>query len=222
MEAGRLYQLCAADCIGDCRCWPCRSACWTGGRRPPGRTEHISCPPDWLAAADAEDVLLHSVLHAMLGHPWTRGRRDAARWIWRAIWRRSFCVSGRWTGRSKGCTRRRFCCGDGAAYSARSVYARLKESSQFRRTSCARRSGATVTNIKLAAHARAAGGASGEGLAAVWKRQEGKLHPLMQPHRPKIGPAQRTRGSIFRSCPTIRRGSPRCCVRFPRCGRTGM
>ena len=26
------------------------------------------------------DVLLHSVLHAMLGHPWTRGRRDAARW----------------------------------------------------------------------------------------------------------------------------------------------
>ena len=29
--------------------------------------------------------------------------------------------------------------------------------------------------------------ASGEGLAAVWKRQEGKLHPLMQPHRPKIG-----------------------------------
>lgn len=60
--------------------------------------------------------------------------------------------------------------------------------SQSRRTSCARRSGATVTNIGLPpAQREQRARASGEGLAAVWKRQEGKLHPLMQPHRPKIG-----------------------------------
>ena len=30
-------------------------------------------------------------------------------------------------------------------------------------------------------------GTSGEGVAAAWKRQEGKLRPMMQPHKPKIG-----------------------------------
>ncbi len=49
--------------------------------------------------------------------------------------------------------------------------------------------------------------ASGEGLAAVWKRQEGEApSPDADASAEDRLRHERTRGSIFRSCPTIRRG----------------
>lgn len=42
----------------------------------------------------AERTLLHSVLHAMLGHIWERGNRAEGKWSLPATWRRSFFPSG--------------------------------------------------------------------------------------------------------------------------------
>ena len=59
---------------------------WREGSAPGTDGTFFYAPEAWLHAAvktpgDAEKVLLHSVLHAMLGHPWLpRRNRDAARW----------------------------------------------------------------------------------------------------------------------------------------------
>ena len=59
---------------------------WREGSAPGTDGAFFYAPEAWLHAAvktpgDAEKVLLHSVLHAMLGHPWLpRRNRDAARW----------------------------------------------------------------------------------------------------------------------------------------------
>ncbi len=195
-------SLCAADCIGDCRCWPCRSACWTGGREATGTDgAYFWCTAGLPAAADAEDVLLHSVLHAMLGHPWTRDGVTQRAGIWRATWRRSFCVSGCWTGRSKGCTRRRFM----PAVTARPFGAERLCASEgefpipqdelreaFRRDS----------HEYWAAAQRASSGRAciRRGAGRRLEAAGGQAHPLMQGRTGRrSAPAQRTRGSIFRS-----------------------
>ena len=82
MEAGRLYQSLRGRLYRrlPVLAVPLGLLDWRQGEAAGTDGAYFYAPPDWLAAADAEDVLLHSVLHAMLGHPWTRGRRDAARW----------------------------------------------------------------------------------------------------------------------------------------------
>ena len=81
-EAGRLYQSLRGRLYRrlPVLAVPLGLLDWRQGEAAGTDGAYFYAPPDWLAAADAEDVLLHSVLHAMLGHPWTRGRRDAARW----------------------------------------------------------------------------------------------------------------------------------------------
>mgnify|MGYP000170932408 FL=1 len=82
MEAGRLYQSLRGRLYRrlPVLAVPLGLLDWRQGEAAGTDGAYFYAPPDWLAAADAEDVLLHSVLHAMLGHLWTRGRRDAARW----------------------------------------------------------------------------------------------------------------------------------------------
>ena len=100
---------------------------WAPGTKPGTDGRAYFAPPDWFAAADAEDVLLHSVLHAMLGHPWTRGRRDAARWDLACDMAAEFLRLRLLDKPLEGLYAKAFyACGDGAAYSARSVYARLE------------------------------------------------------------------------------------------------
>ncbi len=191
MEAGRLYQSLRGRLYRrlPVLAVPLGLLDWRQGEAAGTDGAYFYAPPDWLAAADAEEVLLHSVLHAMLGHPWTRGRRDAARWDLACDMAAEFLRQRLLDRPLEGLYAQAFyACGDGAAYSARSVYARLEEEfpipqdelrEAFRRDS--------HEYWAAAAQREQRARASGEGLAAVWKRQEGKLHPLMQPHRPKIG-----------------------------------
>ena len=191
MEAGRLYQSLRGRLYRrlPVLAVPLGLLDWRQGEAAGTDGAYFYAPPDWLAAADTEDVLLHSVLHAMLGHPWTRGRRDAARWDLACDMAAEFLRQRLLDRPLEGLYAQAFyACGDGAAYSARSVYARLEGEfpipqdelrEAFRRDS--------HEYWAAAAQREQRARASGEGLAAVWKRQEGKLHPLMQPHRPKIG-----------------------------------
>ena len=162
---------------------------WAPGAKPGTDGRAYFAPPDWFAAADAEDVLLHSVLHAMLGHPWTRGRRDAARWDLACDMAAEFLRLRLLDKPLEGLYAKAFyACGDGAAYSARSVYARLEGEFPFSQDALREAFRRDSHGYWLAAAQREQrAGTSGEGVAAAWKRQEGKLRPMMQPHKPKIG-----------------------------------
>ena len=162
---------------------------WVPGEKPGTDGRAFFAPLDWFAAADAEDVLLHSVLHAMLGHPWTRGRRDAARWDLACDMAAEFLRLRLLDKPLEGLYAKAFyACGDGAAYSVQRVCAWLEGDcpiaqdelrEAFRRDSHAYWSAAAQREQRA--------GASGEGLAAAWKRQEGKLRPMMRTHQPRIG-----------------------------------
>ena len=129
MEAGRLYQSLRGRLYRrlPVLAVPLGLLDWRQGEAAGTDGAYFYAPPDWLAAADAEDVLLHSVLHAMLGHPWTRGRRDAARWDLACDMAAEFLRQRLLDRPLEGLYAQAFyACGDGAAYSARSVYARLE------------------------------------------------------------------------------------------------
>ena len=162
---------------------------WAPGAKPGTDGRAYFAPPDWFAAADAEDVLLHSVLHAMLGHPWTRGRRDAARWDLACDMAAEFLRLRLLDKPLEGLYAKAFyACGDGAAYSARSVYARLEGEFPFSQDALREAFRRDSHGYWLAAAQREQrAGVSGEGLAAAWKRQEGKLRPMMRTHQPRIG-----------------------------------
>ena len=57
---------------------------WRAGSDPGTDGRAFFAPPQFLAQARtdaaADDVLLHSVLHAMLGHPWLRAPQDEETW----------------------------------------------------------------------------------------------------------------------------------------------
>lgn len=129
MEAGRLYQSLRGRLYRrlPVLAVPLGLLDWRQGEAAGTDGAYFYAPPDWLAAADAEDVLLHSVLHAMLGHLWTRGRRDAARWDLACDMAAEFLRQRLLDRPLEGLYAQAFyACGDGAAYSARSVYARLE------------------------------------------------------------------------------------------------
>ena len=163
---------------------------WRPGDAPGTDGQYFYASPEWLScAAGAEDVLLHSVLHAMLGHPWMRGRRDAALWDLACDMAVEF-LRVRLLGRSlEGLAGKAFyACGDGAAYSARAVYVRLEEDFPIAREALReafRRDAHGYWDAALRREQTA--NRSGEGVAALWKRQEETLRPLMQVRRPKIG-----------------------------------
>ena len=123
----------------------------------------------------AERTLLHSVLHAMLGHIWERGNRAEGKWSLACDMAAEFLRQRLLDRPLEGLYAQAFyACGDGAAYSARSVYARLEGEfpipqdelrEAFRRDS--------HEYWAAAAQREQRARASGEGLAAVWKRQEG-------------------------------------------------
>ena len=78
MEAGRLYQSLRGRLYRrlPVLAVPLGLLDWRQGEAAGTDGAYFYAPPDWLAAADTEDVLLHSVLHAMLGHIWERGNRE--------------------------------------------------------------------------------------------------------------------------------------------------
>ena len=136
-------------------------------------------------------VLLHSVLHAMLGHPWQRGRREAG------LWSLACDISAELLSR-----RLLSLPMDGVAgqvyyalqaeraFSAAAVCDALQEPDfplppDALRAAFARDSHSFWTASSPACSRAAAEG--GDSLSALWQRQKEKLRPYLLPERPKIG-----------------------------------
>lgn len=153
-------------------------------------------PVSFLAAAvrkpePAERTLLHSVLHAMLGHPWQRGRRDPAQWNLACDMTAEF-LSYRLLSQTlpERVGAVYYALEKGTAFSAPAVCAQLEAGlfaedetleTLFRRDSHAPWQKAAA-QVKIPSS-----GGEGAGLEALWRRQREKLRPFLQEVKPKIG-----------------------------------
>lgn len=150
---------------------------------------------DWLQSApreDGEQTLLHSLLHAMLGHVTLRGGEEAARWDLACDLAAEFLRARMMRLPLTGALGRAFyACKPGEAFSAQALYRRLgedqAEDAATLRALVRRDSHAYWQRAQTRLLARASGGETGEGADALWKRQREKLLPYMQPDKPKIG-----------------------------------
>ena len=162
---------------------------WQPDTAPGTDGQHFFSPAEWLASPQAGETLLHSLLHAMLGHPWTRGRRSEALWDLACDMSAEF-LRMRLLGLPLGGLYGKafYACGDGAAYSAKTVYSRLDGDFPIARETL-RQAFCRDSHACWSAAARRIqpSGSAGEGAAVLWQRQAEKLRPFMQPHRPKIG-----------------------------------
>lgn len=158
-------------------------------------------PACWLetaahAAGDADDVLLHCVLHAVLGHPWqTRGQRDGARWSLACDMAAEF-LRLRLLGLPMEGTAGKayYACAEGTAFSVRAIYAQLDDAFPVPRgeltAAFCRDSHTYWQAAQLHAQMRRGSGAGdgdGESLSALWNRQLEALRPYMRTEKPKIG-----------------------------------
>lgn len=170
---------------------------WREGGAPGTDGVFFYAPEAWLHAAvktpgDAEKVLLHSVLHAMLGHPWLpRRNRDAARWSL-ACDMSAELLRLRLLGLPLESTAGRafYACKNGTAFSAAAVYDQLGPDFPVRAeelTAAFQRDSHAFWEKTTIQRQANAGSGEGEGLPALWKRQGERLRPYMQPERPKIG-----------------------------------
>ena len=166
----------------------------------------------WLEAAaqkNAPDggVLLHSVLHAMLGHPWTRGGRDEARWTLACDMTAVFLQHRLLSLPMEGdVAKAYYVCRNGTQFSARSVYDQLcggfPLSLDALRDAFTRDSHSFWTR-NSARQRRSPGIGDGDGaeLAALWARQTVRLSPYLQPDRPKIGSGTANQRLMLRALP---------------------
>ena len=166
---------------------------WREGTETGTDGRRFCAPLRWLSdtpAEESEQMLLHSVLHAMLGHPWLRrGSRSAERWLLACDMAVEFLRLRLLGLPLEGDVGRAFyACRTGTAFSAPALYDQLDAlplpcetlTELFRHDS---------HSLWEASAQRPAMAGTGEdgGLPALWRRQLEKLRPYMQPDRPKIG-----------------------------------
>ena len=143
------------------------------------------------APEDAERTLLHSVLHAMLAHPWERERPDGKMWDLACDLTVEFLARRLLREPIDGALGTLYyALAEGTAFSAPAVYTRLcaglPELDAVQAQMLQKDSHTFWQNAQSSAKLPAAS-ADGEGLQALWKRQEEKLKPYLQTPRPKIG-----------------------------------
>ena len=166
---------------------------WRDGPEPGTDGRYFYAPVSWLEQTDpdeARQTLLHSVLHAMLGHPWGRHGREPELWSLACDMTAEFL---RYRLQDRPLTgpvgKAFYACRDGAAFSARALYDQLGQDFPMERSQLTglfqRDSHGPWT--AAASEARTAGSGEGDGLHALWTRQGQKLRPYVQPERPKIG-----------------------------------
>ena len=172
---------------------------WKTGDAPSTDGRFFYAPPSFLAQARtdaaADDVLLHSVLHAMLGHPWLRAPQDAEAWALACDLCAEFLrcrLLGLPLDGPLG--RAYYACDPSAACSAPALYARLIQDFPVPREQLfplVRRDSHTYWNTAAQrARVNASGGTDGDSeaaRAALWRRQGAALRPYLQPQKPKIG-----------------------------------
>ena len=139
----------------------------------------------------AERTLLQSVLHAMLGHLWERGKREPEAWGLACDMAAEF-LAARLLGNTL--------CGDaaktyyalqkGTAFSAPAVYRQLTADFPVDRQALTALFSRDSHSLWTAAEDRArlpSSTGDGAGGQALWKRQKEKLAPFLQDEKPKIG-----------------------------------
>ena len=180
---GRLYRRLPALAL------PLGLLDWREGGAPGTDGRYFYAPAAFFDRADAADVLLHSVLHAVLGHPFAARRAEDGRLFSLACdlcaeFLRSRLLEQPLSGAA---AQAFYALPPEEAFSAKAVAARLTPDFPVPLTdleACVRRDDHTCWTPAAAAQARAGGE---EGLAALYRREAAKLRPLMQPPKPKIG-----------------------------------
>ncbi len=139
----------------------------------------------------AEQTLLHSVLHAMLLHPWQRGGVDAQAWSLACDMTVGF-LAKRLLGQTLDETQAKafYALRKGTAFSASAVCAQLDGDFPVPRETLralfAQDDHALWNTVQEQARLLVSG-ADGAGAPALWRRQKEKLLPFMQEEKPKIG-----------------------------------
>ena len=139
----------------------------------------------------AEKTLLHSVLHAMLLHPWQRGGVDAQAWSLACDMTVGF-LAKRLLGQTLDETQAKafYALRKGTAFSASAVCAQLDGDFPVPRETLRALFAQDDHALWNAAQEQArlpVSGADGAGAPALWRRQREKLLPFMQEEKPKIG-----------------------------------
>lgn len=187
---GRLYEKLPALAL------PLGLLDWKEGPEPGTDGAFFYAPVSFLAAAvkepnEAERTLLHSVLHAMLGHLWERGRREADTWALACDMAAEFLAARLFGDTLESPAAEAFyALKKGAVFSAPAIYAQLTEKFPVDRQTLITRFSRDSHTFWTAAEARArlpASSADGAGDQALWRRQKEKLSPFLQEDRPKIG-----------------------------------
>lgn len=166
--------------------WKEDAVCGTDG-------EFFYAPASWLETVlqeDAQRMLLHSALHAVFRHPASRGRREEALWSLACDMSVEFLAHRLLELPLRDTVGRAFyALQKDTAFSAKAVYAQLERGFPIstdelhQAFSCDSHTFWT----KAEQRAKAAFSGEGDGLDALWKRQEEKLRPHMQADQPKIG-----------------------------------
>ena len=138
-----------------------------------------------------QELLLHSLLHAMLGHLQRTGNREKARWDLACDMTAGF-LSCRLLGKTLegGAARAFYALKSGTAFSTPAVYEQLDGSFALSREELTALFSRDCHDFweKSAAQALLSGAqADGEGREALWRRQKEKLRPFIQEEKPKIG-----------------------------------
>ena len=145
--------------------------------------------------AAADDVLLHSVLHAMLGHPWLRAPQDAEAWALACDLCAEFLRCRLLNLPLEGALGRAYyALAPETVSSAPAIWKQLTPDFPVPRKAliaCTRRDSHTYWHAaQQRALAGQTGGTDGNSeaeRAALWRRQGAALRPYSQPEKPKIG-----------------------------------
>ena len=140
---------------------------------------------------EAERTLLHSVLHAMLGHLWERRNRAEGKWNLACDMAAEF-LSCRMLGSTlqDDAAKAFYALEPGTAFSAPAIYAQLEEAFPVAEAKLQALFTRDCHELwkKTSDRARLPGvSGDGAGGTALWRRTRNKLAPYLKEERPKIG-----------------------------------
>ena len=153
--------------------------------------------PAWLhqavteAETDGQRMLLHTILHCILGHPWSRRGREPERWSLACDLAAEFLASRLLEQplRDEHLLRARYACPRGSSFSAAAIYNLLEGefpvSPEELQAAC--RDDHRYWYQAQDSYRQKQMTGEGDGLSELWERQREKLRPRMQELPPKVG-----------------------------------
>lgn len=168
---------------------------WHDGPQPGTDGRWFYAPLSWLNGEGntrslRQKVLMHSLLHAMMGHPWGCGRRNQMRWDLACDLTVEF-LSCRMAGKPmEGVVGRAYyACDSRWAFSAKALYDALERGFPVPEEELWPLVHLDSHEMwkRISAQTCCTPAQEGEDLAAQWRREKEKLRPYCQTDRPKIG-----------------------------------